>query len=55
MCEPYQCFWDIFADRGEVSNNEGHQVGAHVDTCPFKLISHEAIGKNCGNSLKHNA
>lgn len=53
LCLTYLGFWNIFGDRGEVSNNEGHQVSAHVNTGLFKLILHKAIGEICGFCLKY--
>lgn len=53
--KPYktdQSFWDIPADGAEVSNDEGHQVCAHIDGCLFKLILQEAVGELSGFGLK---
>lgn len=52
LCRTYQGFWDSFVDWGEVTNNKGHQVGAHIDTGLFKLIQYEATVKCCGLGLK---
>lgn len=38
---------------GEVSYDEGDQVGAHVDAGLFKLIFNDVIGKLCGFGLRY--
>lgn len=55
LCWTNQSFWNILAKGGELSNNKGHQICAHVDARLFKLILHEAIGKYSGLRLKYTA
>lgn len=51
--QPYQSVRDVFAHGGEVTNNECHQVSAHVDTGLCKLILQEVTGKVRGLCLRH--
>lgn len=53
MCQTYQSFRDSFVDWSKVSDDEGHQVGTHVDTGLFKLVLQEVWAELCGFSLRH--